>query len=256
MELTENSLILRTGKFKENDLWVKMLTPSHGILTAFAFGASKSRRRFTGCLDSYNYVLSRISSSKNGQFLNLQETSLLESYSTIRKNWQKQGLVANCINFLEAFGVSSIEANKIFALTKAFLFFVNELDEKKQKLNPVLPQLFRFRMAAESGYSLDFTNCRNCNCSFEKEENRQNGAYFLVSEGYFVCRNCKPLGMMTHFASSECLMILENVQESTPDNWDKYQICSEAWREVGRIIDALIRYHLGFEWHEGRLKRN
>ncbi len=252
MELTESSLILRTGKFRENDLWVKMLTPNHGILTAFAFGASRSRRRFTGCLDSYNYVISRISSSKNGQFLNLQETSLLESYSTIRKSWQKQGLLANCINFLEALGVNSTESTKIFAITKSFIFFVNSLDEMglASKSGHIYPQLFRYRMATESGYALDLNSCRLCG------QGLQSGSYFLISEGYFVCKHCKPLGITSHYADKTSLDILFAVQGQCPTLWGNLENSADGWRAVTKIIDALVQYHLGVEWVDGRFRRS
>lgn len=246
MDFIENSIVLRIGKFRESDIWVKMLTANHGILTVFAFGGSRSRRRFTGCLDSYNYITSRVSSSKNGQFLNLQEASLLESYSNIRVDWKKQGLVANCIRFLEALGVNPLDSDKIFAITKALLLFINETES----IHPMIPFLYRFRMAAEYGYALDITHCHKCG------QNLDADAFFLVSEGYCICKACKPQGVMSLYASKECLDILANIQEYSPLYWGQYNPSPEVWREVGRIIDALVRYHLGVEWVEGRFKRN
>lgn len=246
MDFIENSIVLRVGKFRESDIWVKMLTVNHGILTVFAFGGSRSRRRFTGCLDSYNYIVSRVSSSKNGQFLNLQEASLLESYSSIRIDWKKQGLVANCVRFLEALGVNPLDSDKIFAITKALFLFINEAET----IHPMTPLLYRFRMAAEYGYALDISHCYRCGQSLDAN------AFFLVTEGYCVCNACKPQGVMSLYASKECLDILAHIQEYSPLYWGQYTPSPEVWRETGRIIDALVRYHLGVEWSEGRFKRN
>ncbi len=246
MELTEKSLILRTGKFRENDMWVRMLTPNHGMLTAFAFGASRSRRRFMGCLDSYNHVISRFSSSKNGQFLNLQETSLLESYGNIRHDWRKQGLVANCIRFLEALGVSAHDSQKVFEITQSLLLFINENSE----LHHMLPLLYRYRMAAESGYALELDQCQFC------QNDLHSGGLFLVSDGRFVCKTCKPLGISALTASKECLELLQFIQDNSPLYWGQLDISAQTWRESGQIIDALVRYHLGLEWVDGRFKRN
>lgn len=255
MDITENSIVLRTGKFRENDVWVKLLTANHGIITVFAFGASRSRRRFTGCLDSYNHILSRVSSSKNGQFLNLQEASLLGSFSHIRADWKKQGFVANCIRFLEALGVNPFDAEKVFTLTKALFHYIDETKD----VHPMIPILYRYRMATEYGYGLDVSKCFQCSKELGKERTQntstQNKAYFLVSEGYFVCQACKPQGMMALYASKECLDFLNFIQEFSPEHWGTYTLNSETWREIGRIIDALVRYHLGIEWTEGRFKR-
>lgn len=56
MEWTDTALVLHVGRFREADLWVRLLAPGQGLVTAFAFGGSKSRRRFTGCLDVFNLI--------------------------------------------------------------------------------------------------------------------------------------------------------------------------------------------------------
>ncbi|MCA1743041.1 MAG: recombination protein O N-terminal domain-containing protein, partial [Desulfovibrionales bacterium] len=69
MHFSEKVLITRTGRFKEYDLWVRFLSPSMGIMTGFAFGGCKSRRRFSGCLDTLNLVLFKASTGSRGQYL-------------------------------------------------------------------------------------------------------------------------------------------------------------------------------------------
>lgn len=245
MDISENGIVLRVGKFRENDLWVHLLTASHGMLTAFAFGGSRSRRRFTGCLDSYNYIVARASSSKNGQFLNLQEASLLESYTRLRTEWARQGMAANCIRFVEAVGVSPEDGEKCFLLTKDMLTLLDTIDNA----HPVLPLFFRFRMASEQGYAPNMRTCIKCGDTFK------DGAYYLASEGYCVCKTCKPIGATGHYACQESLEILATIQEYSPVFWGNYTITSPIWREIGRIIDSLVQYHLGLEWAEGRFKK-
>ena len=54
MEWSDTALVLGVGRFRESDLWLRMLTRRHGIVSAFAFGGSRSRKRFCGCLDLFN----------------------------------------------------------------------------------------------------------------------------------------------------------------------------------------------------------
>ena len=54
MEWSDTALVLGVGRFRESDLWLRMLTRRHGIVSAFAFGGSRSRKRFCGCLDIFN----------------------------------------------------------------------------------------------------------------------------------------------------------------------------------------------------------
>ena len=45
MQWTDEAVVLRIGKFRETDLWVRFLSREKGLVTAFAFGGSRSRRR-------------------------------------------------------------------------------------------------------------------------------------------------------------------------------------------------------------------
>ena len=121
MEWTDTALVLHVGRFREADLWVRLLAPGQGLVTAFAFGGSKSRRRFTGCLDVFNLIRTRASFSRNGLFLNLQEATLLEGPERLRADWRRQGIAANCIRFVEALGVPPDGAAAGFALTRDVL---------------------------------------------------------------------------------------------------------------------------------------
>ena len=50
MENTEEALILTVGRFREADMWVRLFSPGRGAFTAFAFGGSRSKRRFAVAL--------------------------------------------------------------------------------------------------------------------------------------------------------------------------------------------------------------
>lgn len=246
MEFIDNGIVLRIGKFRETDLWVRLLTHNHGIITAFAFGGSRSRRRFSGCLDSYNYITARIASSKNGQFINLQETTLLEQFQTLRIDFKRQGMAANCIRFVEALGVTADDSEKIFLLTKSMLRLLNDA----QMVTAMLPILFRLRIVAEQGYLLEPKICARCGKELE------GNSVFLVSEGYFTCATCKPLGAMGLQASRQTLDILDNIQEYSPEYWALENVESGIFRELGRIIDAHILYHVGLEWNDGSFRHS
>ncbi|MBO6002974.1 MAG: recombination protein O N-terminal domain-containing protein, partial [Mailhella sp.] len=90
MQWSDEALVLRVGKFREADIWVRFVSRRHGMLTAFAFGGSRSRRRFTGCLDAFNRIRVSVAASRDGRFLNMQEATLLEGPVHIRRDWRRQ----------------------------------------------------------------------------------------------------------------------------------------------------------------------
>ena len=114
-EWTDKALVIQVGRFREADMWVRLLTRRQGVLTAFAFGGSRSRRRFCGCLDIGNSILCRVKSARAAGYLALQEASLLLGLRRLRTDGQRLGLAMNCLRFLELLEVQGEEAQGVFA---------------------------------------------------------------------------------------------------------------------------------------------
>lgn len=248
MEWTDTALVLHVGKFREADLWVRLLALDQGLITAFAFGGSRSRRRFTGCLDVFNVIRARVSASRNGQFLNMQESTLLEGPERLRRDWRRQGMAANCVRFMEALGVPPDASSLSFSLLRELLGLL----ENEERPPDLAPLFFRFRLAAEQGYAPDLHLCSRCGKTLE----RFDKAYFLVGEGQACCPGCRPWGGMSLALGQESLDVLRKVQEYSPSRWAELELSSDSRREAGRFIDAFVRYHLGLEWVNGRFRRN
>ncbi|HJD96641.1 DNA repair protein RecO [Mailhella massiliensis] len=246
MQWTDDALVLRIGKFREADLWVRLLAREKGLVTAFAFGGSRSRRRFTGCLDVYNRIRASAAYSRDGRFLNLQEATLLAGPERLRRDWRRQGMAANCVCFLEAMGVPPDNAQAGYALMHGMF----QLLEEEAVLSPVMPVLFRFRLAAEQGYAPELKVCARCGRALSGVEQ----AHFLVGEGAVCCPSCRRPGDMSLFLGQEALDVLGKVKEYSPQSWGRLDPSPEGARQAARLIDAFVRYHLGLEWANGRFK--
>ena len=246
MQWTDDLIVLRTGTFREIDLWVRALTRSRGLITAFAFGGRRSHRRFTGCLDAYNVIRATLSSSRDGRFLDMQEATLVRGPERLRRDWRRQGAAANCLRFLEAMGVPPDNARSGFDLLADLL----ALMDGEAPVPAVVPVLFRFRLAAEQGYAPDLSMCGRCGRALSACAH----VHFLVGEGVLCCPECHRSGDMSLALGHEALDVLAKVKEYSPGSWNVLNPSAESVRQVSRIIDAFVRYHLGLEWVNGRFK--
>ncbi len=158
MHFSDEALVLSLGRFREADVWLRLLSPSRGLFTAFAFGGSKSRKRFCGCLDSLNRLSVSVGSSGGGDYLCLQEATLLAGPVRLRQDFKRLGPVMNSLKFIEAFGVATDGASEAFGLLKDLL----QLSEESQSLPELLPVLFRLRLAFDHGYAIDLHSCTCC----------------------------------------------------------------------------------------------
>lgn len=246
LQWTDDALVLGIGKFREADLCVHLLAQQRGLVTAFAFGGSRSRRRFTGCLDIFNCIRASAAYSRDGRFLNLQEAMLLAGPVRLRRDWRRQGMAVNCVRFLEAMGVPPDNSSLSYALMRGML----DLLETEDSVPAVMPVLFRFRLAVEQGYAPDLLNCARCG----KPLSGERQAYFLVGEGTACCLSCRRFGDMSLSLGQEALDVLGKVKEYSPQSWGCLNPSPEGTRQAIRLIDAFVRYHLGLEWVNGRFK--
>lgn len=247
MEFSERVLLLHVGKFKESDLWVRFLSPTRGILTAFAFGGSRSRRRFIGCLDIFNEVSVKVVPSGRGAYLALHEGVLVKGPSRLRGDLPRLGMAANCAAFLQTLGVGPEGAASAHFLLRHTL----NLLEEEDALPSLLPFFFRARLAFDQGYALEMSRCSMCGKPL-----RQIDACLLLREGQFVCGSCSSSQQGQRlFLGPQALAILHNVRVLPPASWGGFQLPPPVARECARIIDGFIQYHVGISWENGRFVR-
>ncbi len=248
MEFTERVFILQTGRFREADLWVRCLSSGRGVFTAFAFGGSRSRRRFSGCLDTFSEVSVRVKATRGAapgeEYLALQEGVLLRGLQRLRSDWTRFGMAVNCAKFLQAFGISPEGAEKAHFLFARTLRLLEEADT----LPHLLPLLFRVRLVFDQGYALDVRRCARCTREL------RDGAYLFVHEGRLVCEDCGGrLSGQAFYLGAEAVGVLSSVCSLPPDGWGACE--RSAAKQCGRAMDAFIRFHVGLAWENGRFVR-
>lgn len=246
-EWTEQALVLRVGIFREYDLWVRLLCPSHGIITAFAFGGAKSRRRFCGCLDSLNEIICHIKERKG--FLNMEEAQLVFGPKRLRLDWQRHGLIANCLAFLEKLGVVSDNATEICELLRDLFKFL----EEAKVVSNALPRFFRWRVANAIGLGPNLEKCNICGT--------QENLAFIVSEGLLQCQHCRQKRLANQIKeyyaidlSIFALDILRQVQKTLPSTW-QFNLPKQVEINCTKAIDAFIEYHLSLTDKAGQFSR-
>ena len=248
MEWSDRGVILRAGPFHEADMWLKILFRERGILTAFAFGAAKSKVRFCGCLDVFNSIEGKAKTSRGDRYVNLQEASLLAAPRRLRSDWRSMGAAANCLRFLEAAGVDAGSAPQFFDLLEDLRAWL----EAASAPPALAPHFFRLRVAGLMGYAPDFRRCARCGAEAE------TGAVFQVEEGVALCARCRPTGSISPREISLTAPVLRNLraaQFSPPAKWSSEPMSPFETRACSRLIDNFVEYHIGLKWGDGFYRR-
>ncbi|MBQ9406828.1 MAG: DNA repair protein RecO C-terminal domain-containing protein [Desulfovibrio sp.] len=248
-EWIDHAVVLRVGHFREADLWLKLLCRRHGMLTLFAFGGSRSKRRFPGCLDVLNSLRCRVrTSGRAASFMNLEEAVLEEGPQGLRSDWRRMGLATNCLRFVEALGVTEEGADKAFALVED----LRRTLDTAQELPGMLPLFFRLRFAGAAGFAPCLSHCGLCGKPVT------GAAQFVVDEGQIRCPACRKDAPPAHYGvdlSSAVLQILCTVQQTQPSTWQFSPLLPPERRSMSRAIDGFVQYHLGLAWEDGYFRR-
>ncbi len=251
MEWSDTGLVLRVGHFRESDLWLRVLTRQHGLVSVFAFGGSRSRKRFCGCLDICNELRIRTKNTRNGQYLSLQEGSLLNGPRRLRTDRNRLGMFMNCVHFVETLGVPPDSSPHVFFDLKNLLHLL----ENVKSLFFGIPVFFRLRLASRLGYAPAFSGCAACG------RQSLDNACFLVPDGILMCASCAVKGGLHGISfSARALEILQRVQSESPLTWDFFEKSGkredpEDYRSCIRAIESFVQYHLGIVWENGRFRR-
>lgn len=251
MDVTEKALVLRVGRFREADAWVRLLTASRGVFTAFAFGGFRSRRRFLGCLDPLNLVLFTIGTDRRGTYQQLAEGSLLNGFKGLKAANGLLGQAANCIKFIEAIEPGPDDGKAVFSL----LLDTLETLERKCPAGDLFPILFRAKAAFELGFTPEFSSCSRCGVDLGEAA----FASFSIENGQVTCSACKspekPVDGLARQVSVGTLRTLDWIMRSSPSQWVGLGMSGEVRRQVFELVELFIAYHLGLQWEGGNYKK-
>lgn len=248
MEFAEQALVVRVGRFREIDAWVRFLTPTRGLLTAFAFGGMRSRRRFPGCLEPLSLVHFKVRRDARRGYVCLTEGRLAEAHPGLRTDPARLGMGVNCLKFFEAVPVDAAGAGAVFALVAGSLGAL----ERAPRPAALFPALFRARLAMEQGFFPSFAHCGLCGAPL----GQGRSARLDVARGRLACPGCRlGTGAGGLFLGPEALSLAEMAARGRPDDWTGADPRPDGAREFRRAVDALTERHMGLVWQNGGYAR-
>lgn len=247
IELRDTCFVLRIGHFRESDIWLKVLSPKYGIITLFAFGGAKSKRRFCGCLDVFNTLDCRITLSNKRKYHILNEATLLSGQGSLRHNWRGTGEAFNCLAFIEALDIGIDNCQQSFNLLEDLRSTI----QVSKELPSLFVLFFRFRLCCLLGYAPEMNVCLSCG-------SRPAGdVYFAYDEGRIYCNECKSQQTLTKNIrlSKAGLDLLREVEQTFPSQWADNGLSPDIKRSCGMAMDSFVQYHLGIAYNNGYFRR-
>lgn len=229
--IKEEGIIIHSTDFREIDKKVDILFKSYGVVTAIAYGAKKSKKRFGGNLDPFNIVIFEISKSKQGFFI--KEATIKKMYMDFRKRLLPLGILFNISKLLTS---TPIQVHKKIYEVLSKILEKLEIEKEEQVIKYYIFFLVYF-LKKEGILSLPY-----CSVCTKKEIS------FLINTGEhleFLCNSCK-----THNDQA--------LTDSTRDDFKFLVICLrndkrfneinlpyQIYENIEKILHDYIKKHFG-----------
>ncbi len=216
LELQTDVIVLWTRAIREDDLVVDFLTPDRGRLVGIARHGLKSRRRFGGVLEPFNFLSIRYQEKSGFVFLN--EASITESMIALRDDLK---------TLLAAFHLVDLTRRALMEhQSDPFLYDLLKRSLMELKAGEACDRVvsqFELRFLEDFGWKPQLEKCLACGAQRVDASKREY--YFVYREGGVFCASCCP----PHLASD---------------------LFSE--KSSARVIPRFIEYQLGVSLKSGR----
>jgi DNA repair protein RecO (recombination protein O) len=156
---------------------------------------------------------------------------------------RRQGLIANCIRFVQALHVGVQAAPAVHALLLETL----EALEQAETASPLFAQFFRVKICFEQGFAPGLGACVVCS-----REDLDRDVFLSLDRGRVYCLQCAPFASRAVRLGAEAHAALRRIAASGPRQWSEAALSRPACAEVYRIAEGYTRYHLGLRWSHGR----
>lgn len=178
MEIKDYGIIISSIDFKENDKILKIYTKSNGLITAYAFGAKKSKKRFGGNLIPFN--LSHFHFKRNKDYFSVQEVSVIRYFSEITKSILNIKILFNVSTILD-----SQKGHWDFDIFKLLYFLLSNLNNAREDADRLkFYIIFCLYILKKEGVINSKRECFFCN---------SKDITYLASDSnsiYLKCRQC------------------------------------------------------------------
>lgn len=234
------AFILRTVDYGEHHVIVDLLGRDTGRLSAIAYGARSSRRRFSGALEPLRVVEATFQESRSGNLYRLEELDVSEDFSGLDRRIETITAASYGTELTRETWREGEDASRIFDLLRDFYGHLPNCSTAAAIAR--LVHQFEYRLLDLYGLSPSIFCCARCGASPSTMDKLR---FSRGGEG-LLCADCRHSGDAIGVVTPATLAVFHHLAD--PDNRlpgdDIDAALAQAGRVLSNAIDALVERHL------------
>ncbi|HAR35697.1 MAG TPA: DNA repair protein RecO [Acidobacteria bacterium] len=225
------AIILRTQNFAEQDKLVVFFSREKGLVRGIAKGARKFNNRFGSSLEPFSVVRIFYYEKERHDLVTISNCDLLESAFDICRDPRAACLFSYLAELTEKFSPYRAVEEKLYRLLLSLI----RAAHGGQQL-PYLARYFEYWFLKINGILPDFRVCQKC------RQPIKNSAWLEPHKDGVLCPKCaqeKKIEIRPDLAPA-----IDWIKKNPPEAAPGLEFRAEDWKQLGRVFQSIIIYHL------------
>ncbi len=225
------AIILRTQNLGEQDKLVVFFSREKGLLKGVAKGARKFNNRFGSSLEPFSIVRILYYEKEKHDLVTISNCDLQESAFELFEDMKIACALAYVAELVEKFSPYREKEEILYRLIVSLLRAL-----KEGRRVDYLIHYFEFWFLKINGILPEWSICHKC------RQPLLHQAQLNPRRDGFLCPRCAEEKKLSLNQSQ--LKALDWIRKNSPSAVPEINLSSEEWRQIGRIFQAIILYHM------------
>jgi len=225
------AIILRTQNFAEQDKLVVFFSREKGLVRGMAKGARKFNNRFGSSLEPFSVVKIFYYEKERRDFVTISDCDLIESSFELSENLKTSYVLSYIAELTEKFSPYRAREEVLYRL----LSIVLKAAKAGQPIEYVT-RYFELWFLKINGILPDFKTCQKCRKAIK------TGGWLNSQKDGLLCQRCASEKNIE--ISSLMLAVTDWIIKNPPTQSPGFNLKPEDWKDLGRVFQAIIVFHL------------
>lgn len=235
MEERTQGILLQSHPVGEADLLVQFFTPDRGRITLKAQGAKRSKKRFSGLLESFSHHHMAFEAKPSGRAV-LLWLDPIEMHIRLRHNLGAFAAASHAVELVSKLTQEHDPNPQLFALLVSFLRYCTD-----HAITPKVLARFLLRLLHDMGLQPDWKFCMECGRPFSAERTFR----FDLAQGGVICSSCIP-SSASHLLSLPLRLPLQQLLSLLQQKQTIPDVSLALWSDALSLLNQRINHLLGF----------
>ncbi|OSB10107.1 DNA repair protein RecO [Paraclostridium bifermentans] len=225
-------IVLRSARYKENDLILTIFTRKLGKISAIAKGAKRNKSSLLSSSQVFSY--SNFTLKKQGNMYRVSQSETIKNFYDIAYDIEAFSYATYITSLVDGSIYENQTNNRLFVLLAQtlYLYTQNEVDKE------YITRAFELKFLDYTGFKPIVNRCVNCNTTNLKS------SVFNVDEGGILCAKCKENHVYNFKIDSTTIKLMDYIFRNDILTCSKAKVSKYLVNELTKILKVYVQVYV------------